>query len=161
MCDRYGKRKQTSNEQIDELLTRAKADDNDAWTMLYEQFKSYIHKKAWERIHSRDIKQPVELERELFLAGWEGFAQALKRYEPGIAGFLTYAQYDIDHALSDQMRFEFGDEIRYDIVAVITSPNMLVRWAMQYGASVEILGEKIRGKIMEELMKVGKEYGLL
>ncbi len=100
-----------SNEQVDELLERAKSGDNEAWTNLYEQFKAYIHRKAWDRINGHDYKLPGELERELFQAGWIGFAQALKRYEPGKAGFLTYAQYDIDHALSDQLRFEFGDGI--------------------------------------------------
>ncbi|SCY29158.1 WYL domain-containing protein [Lachnospiraceae bacterium XBB2008] len=102
---------QLSNEQIDELLIQAKGGDNEAWTELYGQFKAYIHRKAWERIKGRDIQQPARLERELFQAGWIGFAQALKRYEPGKAGFLTYARQDIDHAISDQIKFEFGDGI--------------------------------------------------
>ena len=33
---------QLSNEQIDELLVRAKTGDNEAWTELYEQFKAYM-----------------------------------------------------------------------------------------------------------------------
>ena len=51
-----------------------------------------------------------------------------------------------------------GNEIRYDIVTVRTSPTMIVHWAMQYGTSVEILDEEIREKIREELKEMGERY---
>ncbi len=51
-----------------------------------------------------------------------------------------------------------GNEIRYDIVTVRTSPYMIVHWALQYGTSVEILDEEIREKIREELKEMGEKY---
>ncbi len=52
-----------------------------------------------------------------------------------------------------------GDEVVFDIVKVKTSPSMIVHWAMQYGARVEIMDEKIRGKIKEQMQFLMKIYG--
>ena len=52
-----------------------------------------------------------------------------------------------------------GNEIRYDIVKVRTSPSMIVHWAMQYGSRVEIMDEEIREKIQIEAENVRKRYG--
>lgn len=46
-----------------------------------------------------------------------------------------------------------------DIVKVITSPSMIVHWALQYAGAVEIMDEEIREKIREEIKKVSKKYG--
>lgn len=46
----------------------------------------------------------------------------------------------------------------YDIVSVTSSPSMMVHWAMQYGAAVEIMDEDIRAKIREEIERIGKKY---
>ncbi len=51
-----------------------------------------------------------------------------------------------------------GNEIRYDIVRVRTSPSMIVHWAMQYGSRVEIMDEEIRKKIQSELVEMGRKY---
>ncbi len=51
-----------------------------------------------------------------------------------------------------------GEEKIYDIVTVKTSPYMIVHWAMQYGAAVEILDEEIRKKIREEFQKMEQRY---
>ncbi len=53
---------------------------------------------------------------------------------------------------------ENGEEARYDSVVIKTSPYMMVHWAMQYGTSVEVLDEEIRGKIREELRNMEKRY---
>lgn len=58
--------------------------------------------------------------------------------------------------------YEKTDEIcedGYDVVKVRTSPSMIVHWAMQYGAAVEIMDEEIRGKIREEIGNLLKRYG--
>ena len=52
-----------------------------------------------------------------------------------------------------------GNMIKYDIVMVRTSPFMMVHWAMQYGAAVEIMDAEIREKIREELREMEKRYG--
>ncbi|MCR5733748.1 MAG: WYL domain-containing protein [Lachnospiraceae bacterium] len=54
---------------------------------------------------------------------------------------------------------ESGQEIRYDTVVVKTSPFMIVHWAMQYGCNVEILDEKLREDIREELKEMSELYG--
>lgn len=48
----------------------------------------------------------------------------------------------------------------YEVVDVVTSPNMLVHWAMQYSGFCEILDEEVREKIREELKMMGKKYDL-
>ena len=42
---------------------------------------------------------------------------------------------------------------------VVTSPDMLVHWAMQYSDFCEILDETVREKIREEIRKMGEKYG--
>ena len=51
-----------------------------------------------------------------------------------------------------------GNESRYDIVKVRTSPSMIVHWAMQYGSRVEIMDEEIRKRIIDESRKVVALY---
>ena len=53
---------------------------------------------------------------------------------------------------------DVGNEKNYDIVAVKTSPYMIVHWAMQYGTAVEILDEEIREEITNELREMGRKY---
>ena len=47
----------------------------------------------------------------------------------------------------------------YEIVDVVTSPNMMVTWAMQYADVVEIMDEEIRKKIRKKLEELQREYG--
>lgn len=62
----------------------------------------------------------------------------------------------------------FGDHYRklrapceegFDYVDVVTSPAMLVHWAMQYAGVVEIMDEEIREKIRDEIKKLEEKYG--
>ena len=46
----------------------------------------------------------------------------------------------------------------YDIVAVRTSPAMMVHWAMQYAGAVEVMDEEIREKIRNEIKKLTEKY---
>ena len=46
----------------------------------------------------------------------------------------------------------------YEVVDVVTSPNMIVHWAMQYGERVEILDEDIREKIRNKIVKMTGLY---
>lgn len=41
----------------------------------------------------------------------------------------------------------------------MTSPAMLVHWAMQYAGGVEIMDEEIREKIRDEIKKLEEKYG--
>ena len=42
---------------------------------------------------------------------------------------------------------------------IVTSPAMLVHWAMQYAGVVEIMDEEIREKIRDEIKKLEEKYG--
>ncbi len=103
--------KKLDREELDELVMRAKSGDNEAWNSLLEACEDFIHDRAWKRIKGYNVKEPKRLEEELFQAGWIGFSRALGRYEPGKAGFLTYASHDIDGEMSKQLDFEFGNGI--------------------------------------------------
>ncbi len=46
-----------------------------------------------------------------------------------------------------------------DKVSVLTSPSMMVPWALQYAGTVEILDEDIREKIKEKISVLEKKYG--
>ncbi|MBR3517093.1 MAG: WYL domain-containing protein [Lachnospiraceae bacterium] len=66
-----------------------------------------------------------------------------------------------DHYKKVESRMEKNEKgrmVQYDIVMVKTSPEMLVHWAMQQGAKVEILDRKVREKIREELKKMQDIY---
>ena len=47
---------------------------------------------------------------------------------------------------------------KYDLVKVKTSPSMIVHWAMQYGARVEIMDDEIREQIRKTLKEMEKQY---
>ena len=46
----------------------------------------------------------------------------------------------------------------YEVVDVVTSPTMLVHWAMQYADFCEILDKDVREKIREEIKKMEGKY---
>ena len=47
----------------------------------------------------------------------------------------------------------------YEVVSIVTSPNMLVHWAMQYADKVEVLDDGVRGEIRKKLEQMRKTYG--
>lgn len=62
----------------------------------------------------------------------------------------------------------FGDHYRklrvpceegFDYVGIVTSPAMIVHWAMQYAGIVEIMDEEIREKIRGEIGRLQEKYG--
>ena len=46
----------------------------------------------------------------------------------------------------------------YEVVDVVTSPTMLVHWAMQYADFCEILDEEVREKIRDEMKALRRKY---
>ena len=62
----------------------------------------------------------------------------------------------------------FGDHYRklrvpceegFDYVDIVTTPAMIVHWAMQYAGIVEIMDEEIREKIRGEIGRLQEKYG--
>lgn len=95
-----------SETQINENIEKAKAGDNEAWNALCENFKDYVHKRAWDRIASFDMN-PVkkkDIEEDLCQAGWQGFVKALSKFDlTKGAKFITYATYYIDGEISKEL----------------------------------------------------------
>lgn len=50
------------------------------------------------------------------------------------------------------------DISKYDIVEVVTSPSMIVYWALQYAEKVEVLNEDIREKMRKTIRGLDKKY---
>ena len=46
----------------------------------------------------------------------------------------------------------------YDYVYIVTSPSMIVHWALQYADVVEVMDEEIRGEIRKQIVKLGGKY---
>lgn len=46
----------------------------------------------------------------------------------------------------------------YDIIEVVSSPHMIVHWAMQYAGIVEIMDEDIRNLIKKEILSLQEKY---
>jgi DNA-directed RNA polymerase specialized sigma subunit len=96
-----------SEEQIRELIIKIKSGDEKAWGLVYENFRNYVHERAWQKLRGMNLKENVkcEMEQDLFQAGWKGFISALKRFDPDKGKFLTYATSFIDEEISDELDF--------------------------------------------------------
>jgi RNA polymerase sigma factor (sigma-70 family) len=92
------KDKYLTNEEVNKLIakiTNAKNanDAETAWQRLCDNFKRYVHKLAWEKLDKFDFDnvKKTAIEEDLYQAGWIGFIDALKKYNPNKAEFITYA----------------------------------------------------------------------
>lgn len=94
-----------SNSEVNELITRIKSNDNDAWIKLCDNFARYIHERCWKKLRKFDITDSLkkDLEEDLYMAGWQGFINAVENYDPNKGQFLTYATYYIDGEISKEL----------------------------------------------------------
>jgi RNA polymerase sigma factor (sigma-70 family) len=99
-----------TNENVNQLIAKAKDGDDAAWQALYDNFKRYVHKCAWKKLDKYDLDKDKKaaMEEDLFQAGWLGFMDALKNYNPGRAGFLTYATEYIDGEMKKELSAQFN-----------------------------------------------------
>lgn len=60
------------DEEISDLILKAKAGNNDAWEAICENFDRYVHERAWMRIRKLDMSDSYrkEIEEDLYMAGW-------------------------------------------------------------------------------------------
>jgi RNA polymerase sigma factor (sigma-70 family) len=90
-----GKDKYLTNEEVNKLIDKVKNanDAETAWQRLCDNFKRYVHKLAWEKLDKFDFDnvKKTAIEEDLYQAGWIGFIDALKKYNPNKAEFITYA----------------------------------------------------------------------
>jgi DNA-directed RNA polymerase specialized sigma subunit len=99
------KEKFLSESEVNELIDRARNGSNKAWDMLCKNFSKYIHKCCWKRLKTFDItfSDSKNMEEDLYMAGWQGFVQATKNYNPQKVKFLTYATYYINREISKEL----------------------------------------------------------
>lgn len=102
--------KYLSEDEIREILIRAKSGDEKAWKCLYENFESYVHECAWKRLRKFNISdlRKKDIEADLYQAGWHGFIGAVRNYDLDKGKFLTYATYYIDGEISKELDFRFN-----------------------------------------------------
>lgn len=99
------KKQYLSKDEVDALLDKAKAGDNDAWEALYKNFEAYIYKRAKDLLLTFSDNNNTEIKNDLFQAGWLGFVDAMKNYKVGNNKFLTYATAYIDGEMKKQRDF--------------------------------------------------------
>lgn len=95
-----------TEEEINDLIAKAKIGDNDAWKMLYDNYERYIHRCAWNRLWKMELSDSSfeGMEEDLFMAGWEGFVSAIKNHDPGKGKFLTYATHYINGEITKELQ---------------------------------------------------------
>ncbi len=93
------------DEEISDLILKAKAGNNDAWETICENFDRYVHERAWMRIRKLDMSDSYrkEIEEDLYMAGWQGFVSAIRNYDPKQGKLLTYATYYIDGEITKEL----------------------------------------------------------
>ena len=96
-----------TDQEVDVLINKIKTGNNDAWEKICRNFDGYIHKccrKRLERFVISEVKRK-DLEEDMYMAGWQGFVNSLKNYNPEKAKFLTFATYYIDGEISKELDF--------------------------------------------------------
>ncbi|EHO54036.1 hypothetical protein HMPREF9099_00514 [Lachnospiraceae bacterium oral taxon 082 str. F0431] len=99
-----------SDDEIHELLLKVKEGNEEAWECLYENFEAYVHERSWKKLRKFDLTETVKMdvEMDLFQAGWYGFISAVKNFNQERGKFLTYATYYIDGEISKELDFRFN-----------------------------------------------------
>ena len=99
-----------SDDEIHELLLKVKEGNEEAWECLYKNFEAYVHERSWKKLRKFDLTETVKMdvEMDLFQAGWHGFISAVKNFNPERGKFLTYATYYIDGEISKELDFSFN-----------------------------------------------------
>ncbi|MBQ8982679.1 MAG: hypothetical protein IJ079_03745, partial [Lachnospiraceae bacterium] len=95
-----------TEEEIKDLIAKAKTGDNDAWQKLYDNYERYVHNCVWKRLWKMEMADSYykDMEEDLFMAGWEGFVNAIKNHDPGKGKFLTYATYYINGEITKELQ---------------------------------------------------------
>lgn len=97
--------KYLNDTEVNDLIERIKSGDNAAWEKLCQNYEAYVHDRGWKRLKKLDMADSMrkDMEEDLYMAGWQGFIDALKHYVPGKGRFLTYATHYIDGEISKEL----------------------------------------------------------
>lgn len=94
-----------NDQETEALIKEIRSGNNEAWEKIYHQFEVYIHDCCWNRLlkfYMSDADR-LELEKDLYMAGWQGFVESLKNHDPEKGKFLTYATYYINGEISKEL----------------------------------------------------------
>lgn len=99
-----------SSTEVKDLVRKAQRGDDNAWDALYDNFRSYVHNRAWKRLHKINMPQDrkADLEQELYQAGWMGFLYSMRSYDPARGEFLTYATHYIDGEITKEVSYQWN-----------------------------------------------------
>ncbi|MCR5323079.1 MAG: WYL domain-containing protein [Lachnospiraceae bacterium] len=96
-----------TDSEIEGLIEEIKSGNNDAWERIYHNFENYIHKCCWDILRERCVSDAEckDFEEDLYMAGWQGFVDSLKNYNPQKGKLLTYATKYINREISKELKF--------------------------------------------------------
>ena len=94
-----------TDQEIGALINEIKIGNNDAWEKICHNFDRYIHECCWKKLRKFDMSETfrMEMEEDLYIAGWQGFVSAVKNYDSEKAKLLTFATYYINKELSMEL----------------------------------------------------------
>ena len=99
-----------NDQETEALIKDIRSGNNEAWEKIYHQFEVYIHDCCWNRLlkfYMSDADR-LELEKDLYMAGWQGFVESLKNHDPEKGKFLTYATYYINGEISKELDLQLN-----------------------------------------------------
>ena len=99
-----------TDQEIAVLINEIKIGNNAAWEKICHNFERYIHDCCWKKLRKFDMSDTfrMELEEDLYIAGWQGFVESLKKYDSEKGKFLTYATYDINREISIELDLQLN-----------------------------------------------------
>lgn len=99
-----------TDQEIAVLINEIKIGNNAAWEKICHNFERYIHECCWKRLRKFDMSDSVrtELEEDLYMAGWQGFVESLKEYDSEKAKLLTYATYNINGKILEELDLQLN-----------------------------------------------------
>ena len=99
-----------SDQDTDAFITEIRSGNNEAWEKVYHKFEKHIHDCCWNKLlkfYMSDADR-IEIEKDLYMAGWQGFVDSLKNYDPEKGKFLTYATYYINGEISKELDLQLN-----------------------------------------------------
>ena len=116
-----------SEEYVEELISRIKEGDNDAWNELYYNNLRYVEYRANRLVASSAIDRNSEVYDELIQVGSIGMIDAVRNYKSGYGTFLTYATAYIDGEMKKELR-KYREATFYEADSIDEKPEMLDRY---------------------------------
>ena len=116
-----------SEEYIEELISRIKEGDNDAWNEFYYNYLKYVKSRAKRLLASSSTDRNSEVYEELIQVGSIGMIDAVRNYKSGYGTFLTYATAYIDGEMRKELR-KYREATFYEVDSIDEKPEMLDRY---------------------------------